>query len=85
MGGGALVYVQRMVNPDRISAARDAWQYALKAYLDEAAKYAVVWRGDTPPPTMPEPVTLEAWDKLILLRQAEGEALADYRDVLGEI
>jgi hypothetical protein len=69
---------------DQIIAAQDAWQDAEKAYHDEAANHVAVWRGDTPPPTVPEPVTREALDKVILLREAAGEALAAYRDVLGE-
>jgi hypothetical protein len=72
---------------DQIIAAQDAWQDAHRAYRDEAGKYAKRWwMGEGPPPedAWPEPVTREELQKLTRLREAEGEALAAYRAVLGE-
>ena len=72
---------------DQIIAAQDAWQDAHRAYRDEADKYAKRWwMGEGPPPedAWPEPVTPEELQKLTRLREAEGEALAAYRAVLGE-
>jgi hypothetical protein len=73
-----------MADRERIIAAWEVWRDAQKAYRDEAAKYIVMWWGDEPPPTGPEPVTLEALAELSRLREAEGAALAAWRDVLGE-
>jgi hypothetical protein len=75
-----------MVDRERIIAAHDAWRDARKAYHDEAAKYVEAWWGDGPPPedVRLEPVTPETWPKLTRLREAEGAALAAYRDVLNE-
>ena len=72
---------------DQIIAAQDAWQDAHRAYRDEAGKYAKRWwMGEGPPAedAWPEPVTPEELQKLTRLREAEGEALAAYRAVLGE-
>ena len=72
-----------MADRDPIMAAQDAWLAPEKAYSDEAAEYVAAWWMEAgPPPTMPEPVSLEALDKLNRLRKAADDALAAYRDVL---
>ena len=74
-----------MVDRERIIAAQDAWGGAETAYSDEAAKYVAAWWLDGgPPPTMPEPVTREALNKLNRLRKVADDARTAYFDVLGE-
>jgi len=74
-----------MVDRERIIAAHDAWRDAETAYSDEAAKYvAAWWREAGPPPTMPEPVTRDALDKLNRLRKVADDTRTAYFDVLGE-
>ncbi len=59
-----------MVDRERIIAAQDAWRDAETAYSDEAAKFVAVWWVEAgPPPTVPEPVTREALNKLNRLRK----------------
>jgi hypothetical protein len=75
--------------PDRarVIAAYNAWWDAQRAYRVEVLKHVKGWwMGDGPPPEVvaPKPVTREALQKLDALREAEGAALAAWRDVLGE-
>jgi hypothetical protein len=73
-----------MADRDPITAAQDAWRTAEKAYSDEASKYvAAWWLAEGPPPSMQEPVTREALDKLVQLRAAADSARTAYRDMLG--
>jgi hypothetical protein len=66
---------------ERLITARDKWRAAEKAYSDEASKYVAAWWMDGPPPTMPEPVTREALEKLKRLRAEADEARTAYYEL----
>jgi hypothetical protein len=74
-----------MADRDTIIAAHDAWRNAHRAYRDEVAKH-LVWHMEsgTLPDRNAEPLTPKTIDKLRRLLEAEGAALAAYRDVLSD-
>ena len=74
-----------MADRERIIAAQDAWRDAETAYSDEAAKFVAVWWTEPgPPPTVPEPATREALNKLNRLRKVADDMRTAYFDVLGQ-
>ena len=72
-----------MADRETIIAAHGAWRNAHWAYRDEVAKH-VAWHMDSgpSPDRNAEPLTLKTIDKLSQLHEAEGAALAAYRDAL---
>ena len=74
-----------MADRETIIAAHDAWRNAHRAYRDEVAKH-LAWHMDsgTTPDRNAEPLTPKTIDKLSHLLEAEGVALAAYRDAVRE-
>ena len=74
-----------MADREKIIAAHNAWRSAHRAYRDEVAKH-LVWHMETgtPPEHATAFLTPKTVDKLTQLLEAEGVALAAYRDVLRE-
>ena len=74
-----------MADRETIIAAHDTWRNAHRAYRDEVAKH-VAWHMDsgTTPDRNAEPLTPKTIDKLRQLLEAEGVALAAYREALND-
>jgi hypothetical protein len=70
---------------EEISAARDAWRDAKRAYDDEAAPYVgVAWLPTVPALGRVERLTREGYEKLTRLREAEQAAAAAFCAILDE-
>jgi hypothetical protein len=85
MHGGATDRGTVVESGEEITAARDAWRDAKRAYDDEAAPYVgVAWLPTVPALGPGERLTREACDKLMRLREAEQAAAEAFRAALDE-